>query len=645
MADFNLSDPLIGQVLDGYRVHSVLGRGGMGIVYEAEDEELARTVALKMIDPQLARDDSFVRRFRSEARTLARIDSPYIVEVHALRSTPQGLFIVMEYVDGGTVGDLLENGPIPWPQALPIIEQMLLAFEAAHGAGVIHRDIKPGNVMLTREGRVKVTDFGLAKQFVGAGDSLATRTQGIAGTLLYMSPEQVKGQRDLDHRSDLYASGMTAYQMLTGRLPIERDSGEFAIMRSIVEETLPPPSTFNSRLPSEIDRIIMHALEKSPEDRFQSAREMREAFEKFRTGGATAIRDGYEEEPTVPDRALRAVTAATTIVEAGTPAYSPPPPRYDHRPRTPDESPNAPKPLPPLRKPWGLYGSIVAIVVVLSLLVVVIVTMWPFAPDNKENADNNSGITETGDQDTFTGGGGELSNDNGNLENGLTGPTGQSTSSTGYITVNTEPSDAVIYIGGQQAISGTEVSMPAGPVEVRVERSGYTPWRQSVTVAAGESISVRATLAEAVAAVGRLVLNAPAGGTVSAGGGPQRGRISVEVPAGQRSVTFNHPQYGAWTTNVTIRAGQMRELTAYFEKQVNVGVSDVSGGNVMSAAIWVDGTSEYFAPKQLTLGPGRHTITVTKEGYDVLDSPKEVIVRQSLEASEPERLVFRIRKQ
>ena len=151
----------IGQEIDGYKIRGVLGRGGMGVVYEAEDVALSRAVALKAINPGLTEDAQFIRRFQTEARVLAKVNSPYIVGVHALRQTDLGLFIVMEFVEGGTLADRLDEGLMPLAEALKIIRQMILAFEHAHKAGVIHRDIKPANIMLTTGGVVKVTDFGL----------------------------------------------------------------------------------------------------------------------------------------------------------------------------------------------------------------------------------------------------------------------------------------------------------------------------------------------------------------------------------------------------------------------------------------------------------------------------------------------------
>ncbi|WP_119841633.1 serine/threonine protein kinase [Salinibacter ruber] len=275
-----MSDSVIGTEVDGYRIQEVLGRGGMGVVYKAEDVALSRDVALKRIDPSLANDEAFLRRFRSEARALARIDSPYIVGVHALRQTEIGLLIVMEYVDGGTLKDLINQGPMDWTQALPLITQMLTALEHAHGAEVIHRDIKPRNILLSAEGTVKVTDFGLAKVYRGDADE--TVTQGVHGTLNYMSPEQVQGGSDLDPRSDLYSLGMTIYEMLAGDLPFDDDASEFTKMRMIVEEELPRPDELRPQVPDGLSALVMKALEKRPDDRFQSAEVMRESFEAFK---------------------------------------------------------------------------------------------------------------------------------------------------------------------------------------------------------------------------------------------------------------------------------------------------------------------------------------------------------------------------
>lgn len=268
------ADPLLGARVGEYHIQRVLGRGGMGVVYQAEDTALGIPVALKSITAGMTTDAAFVRRFRTEARAMARVASPHIVRVMALRETEHGLFIVMEYVDGGSLHDRMAGGPMAWETLWPLLRQMLLGLEAAHTVGVVHRDIKPRNVLLTTDDTVKLTDFGLAR----LSDSDATRTQAVAGTLAYMSPEQVRSLPTLDHRSDLFSLGLTAYEALVGRLPFDRDGGDFTMMRAIVEESFPPPTDFSDRVTASVAAALMRSLEKDPAMRYQSAAEMREAL-------------------------------------------------------------------------------------------------------------------------------------------------------------------------------------------------------------------------------------------------------------------------------------------------------------------------------------------------------------------------------
>ena len=285
-------DPLVGQEVDGYRILGVLGRGGMGIVYKAENQSLGRMVALKVIAPDLAQNEEFLKRFRREARALAQLYHPHIVLIFALRQADLGLYIAMEYVEGQTLADHLQtHSPIAWPQALPLIKQLLSALDYAHERGIIHRDLKPRNIMLTEQGEVKVMDFGLAKM-LGQGSGETTVTGARGGTLCYMSPEQARGLKNVDHRSDLFSLGLTLYEVLAGRLPFRKDDSDFIILKAIVEKRFPSPDTFNRTLPRPLSKIIMKALEKNPAKRYQSAGEMLAAIEAF---------EKQEQEPTTLD--------------------------------------------------------------------------------------------------------------------------------------------------------------------------------------------------------------------------------------------------------------------------------------------------------------------------------------------------------
>ncbi|MBN2367175.1 MAG: serine/threonine protein kinase [Calditrichaeota bacterium] len=280
-------ESLIGKIIDGYRILEVVGRGGMGVVYKALDTSLDKVVALKMIDPVLARDENFLKRFKTEARALARLENPNIVTVHALRDTEFGVFMVMEYVQAKTISDWIrEKGPFDWKDSVEISKQLLNAVGHAHKVGVIHRDIKPSNILLCQDFRVKVTDFGLAKVIRQHGPS-STVTQMRAGTLYYMSPEQIKGLKNVDFRSDIYSLGMTIYEMLAGRVPFEKTESDFSIQKMIVEGQIPSPQKFNSDIPRSLVKIISKAIDKDPQKRYQSAEEMMEQIQKIEVSPVT----------------------------------------------------------------------------------------------------------------------------------------------------------------------------------------------------------------------------------------------------------------------------------------------------------------------------------------------------------------------
>ncbi|NBB85877.1 MAG: protein kinase [Bacteroidetes bacterium] len=274
-----MKDSFVGQEIDGYRIQEVLGQGGMGVVYKAENMSLNRIEALKVITPLLVQDAQFLRRFKREAQALARIHHPNIVTVYTLRHAEVGYYLTMEYVEGHTLADrLVEGRGMDWDEALPIVKQLLAAFDFAHRRGIIHRDIKPRNIMLTTEQVVKVMDFGLAK-FYQQHD--VTRTQGVSGTLCYMSPEQVKGHQNLDQRSDIFSLGMTLYEVLSGCLPFDKNDSQFNIQRSIVEDEFPALHRLKEGIPARLSAVVMKAIHKEPAQRYQYARDMLAAVEAF----------------------------------------------------------------------------------------------------------------------------------------------------------------------------------------------------------------------------------------------------------------------------------------------------------------------------------------------------------------------------
>ncbi|MGH7496382.1 MAG: protein kinase domain-containing protein [bacterium] len=310
-----MESPLIGKVIDNYRILEMLGKGGMGLVYKAMDINTEKIVALKMMDPLLAHDEVFLKRFRQEAKALAKSENRHIVNIFALRETEAGLLLVMEYVQGPTLEQwITQNGAMPYRQALPIMKQLITAIGYAHRSGVIHRDLKSNNVMITSEGEVKVADFGLAKI---ARSGSTTRTLSTGGTLHYMSPEQVQELPNIDHRSDIYSLGMTCYEMLAGRTPFQKNQSDLAIGNAIVREKFPPPHHFQHDVPPSLSRIVMKAIEKEQARRFQSAEEMLSTIDEFEQKLLLPQPQSSAPPATIKKNILLAAVAALVIVSAG----------------------------------------------------------------------------------------------------------------------------------------------------------------------------------------------------------------------------------------------------------------------------------------------------------------------------------------
>ncbi|HRY08634.1 MAG: Stk1 family PASTA domain-containing Ser/Thr kinase [Actinobacteria bacterium] len=307
---------------DRYELGDTLGRGGMAEVFEGQDLRLNRRVAVKVLRPDLARDPAFQSRFRREAQSAASLNDPNIVAVYdtgedVLDGGGEHVmvpYIVMEYVDGHTLRELMSSGRRLLPErSLEIMAGVLSALDYSHAHGIIHRDIKPGNVMLNRNGDVKVMDFGIAR---AVADAQATMTQGnaVMGTAQYLSPEQARGEV-VDARSDLYSAGCLFYELLTGRPPFQGESA-VSVAYQHVSETPVPPSQVDPAVPSALDPMVLKSLAKNPEDRYQSANEFKADVERAMaglpvTGTIPTLR------ATVP---ATANTAAMQPVPAGDPA-------------------------------------------------------------------------------------------------------------------------------------------------------------------------------------------------------------------------------------------------------------------------------------------------------------------------------------
>lgn len=272
-------DKYIGKRLDGrYEIHELLGVGGMAYVYKAYDNIEKRWVAIKILKEELAGNSDFLRRFRNESKAIAVLSHPNIVKVYDVSFGDRIQYIVMEYIDGITLKQYIEQqGEIKWREALYFTVQILRALQHAHEKGIIHRDIKPQNIMLLEDGTIKVTDFGIAR-FSQA--ETQTMTDKAIGSVHYIAPEQARGGY-INDKADIYSVGVMLYEMLTGQLPFVADNAvSVAIMQMQAEPT--PPSRINPSIPKGLEEITMHAMEKNPAQRFPSAADMLEDVERFR---------------------------------------------------------------------------------------------------------------------------------------------------------------------------------------------------------------------------------------------------------------------------------------------------------------------------------------------------------------------------
>jgi serine/threonine-protein kinase len=328
-------DPLIGTILDGrYRIERKLGTGGMASVYLAEDQELGRRVAIKLLDERHAQDEQFIERFRREAESAAGLSHPNVVSIYDRGEAGGTYYIAMEYLEGKTLKELLvSRGPTPVRVAIDYTRQILSALDFAHRNGIVHRDIKPHNVVVAPDGRLKVTDFGIAR----SGSSQMTEAGSIIGTAQYLSPEQAQG-KPVHPSSDLYSVGVVLYEMLTGTVPFTADTAlEIAIKHL---NTVPePPSEKRppgiGEVPHELDLVVLRALAKDSEDRYRTAREMDADLGRVAQGLPVAHETEEAATAVLSGAGLEAATQVVPTASRGAGTRLPPPYYGGARPRRP----------------------------------------------------------------------------------------------------------------------------------------------------------------------------------------------------------------------------------------------------------------------------------------------------------------------
>jgi eukaryotic-like serine/threonine-protein kinase len=353
-----VSDSLIDTLFDGrYRIQRKLGAGGMADVYLAEDQELGRRVAIKILNDRHANDDQFIERFRREAKNAAALNHPSIVSIYDRGEAEDTYYIAMEFLDGRTLKELIvSRGAAPVNVAIEYARQILSALRFAHRHGIVHRDIKPHNVLVDSEGRVKVTDFGIAR----AGTSQMTETGSIVGTAQYLSPEQARGG-EIDPRSDLYSLGVVLYELLTGKTPFDGETPVEIAMKHLSNPPQ-PPSKLRSDIPPELDQVVMRALAKNPDDRYQNAEEMEADLERVARGRPVAATTAATQVMRAAPPAAAAATAATMIATRPGAGEIPPPVIVDEE----DEERGGPeRPL----WPWLVAAGFVIVAIIAGFFV------------------------------------------------------------------------------------------------------------------------------------------------------------------------------------------------------------------------------------------------------------------------------------
>ena len=363
-------DQYIGKMLDNrYEILERIGTGGMAVVYKAKCHRLNRLVAIKILKSDLAQNEEFRRRFNAESQAVAQLSHPNIVSVYDVSRGGDTEYIVMELIDGITLKQYMEKrGQLNWRESLHFITQIMRGLSHAHSRGIIHRDIKPQNIMVLRDGSVKVADFGIAC----LADSAQTLTQEALGSVHYISPEQARGDRP-DARSDIYSSGVVLYEMLTGRLPFE---GESAVSVAIQHLSSIPlaPREINPDIPEQLELICMKAMAPDLEHRYQSADAMIADLEAFRKNPEVEMKfdlsDLRPEENDEPTRTIRTMPSHTVTIPVHQPERN-----YPRRERDEDEEPR--------RAGSGKRGVLVGAVTVAAVAVVIVLfktILGSFAP-------------------------------------------------------------------------------------------------------------------------------------------------------------------------------------------------------------------------------------------------------------------------
>ena len=554
---------MIGKTISHYKIVEHLGGGGMGIVYKAEDIKLKRTVALKFLSSELSKNEEAKNRFMHEAQAASALDHPRIGTIYEIDETDDGhLFIAMAYYEGETLTKKMERGPGPVPleEALNLVIQIANGLAVAHEKGIVHRDIKPSNIMITKEGFVKIVDFGLAKL---AGATKITKTGKTMGTPNYMSPEQVKGL-EVDHCSDIWSLGVILYELLAQKPPFEEDY-EMAVLYSIVNEEPVSISQIMPEVPQELEHIINKALKKDVKDRYASMQELLEALGRiqhrlFSESQSTTTAASLQETVALDEQLLTKGKSVTRTIPAG-----------DENRTLAISSIDKKKKPPSSKKPY------LKIIVPVALVLILVVS---FGINYFNDAKNDGSI---------------------------------------YLTSN--PEGAQISLNDKP--TGMRTPHLLGPLNpgrynVALSLEGFERWTKELRVTRNHTFAEAVQLSLKQPLMGQLrVESNPSSAAISVDledSGKKTPALLENVTIGPHTIQLKKESFQTFEQLITISEKEVTEISATLSRAV--GSLSVAS-KPSSAKIYLDGNfTGKTAPAKLdSIDTGTHNIQLKKEGY------------------------------
>lgn len=634
---------MLGQTISHYKIIEKLGAGGMGEVYLADDKKLKRKVALKFLPERLISDPDLKARFNREAQATAALSHPNIATIYAIEEIDDKMFIVMQYIAGESLSDLISKGPISIDKALEITIQICQGLSKAHGAGVVHRDIKPANILIDNDGKVKIVDFGLAKL---EGVTKLTEKGTTMGTPRYMSPEQIKGHK-IDQRTDIFSVGVVFYELLSGMVPFDAEEPH-ALYYLIINEKPKPLSNNTSGATKELQLIIDKALEKNPKKRYQNINTLLQAVEnqvKIHPRFSPTVTFKKLKTWSIKPTKYRVIIALSSLVLLliisiilapkflqNTESNLPSTEKADL-----GESEN-PNQITPLLNEDSLRTK--SPLIDIGRLRITSVpsgaSIWlngklvggtPFEENEIKTSTYNLLIRLAGYQD-FTRSlnvrEGELTSEMVNL-----------TPLLGTIEVTSEPSGATILLDGQNVgTTPKNQKVKPGTREIVLQKTGFANFTTSVKVESGKVRNVNHRLN---ALVGQLqVLVRPYGSIFLDGELKKENAISPfkeSLNVDNYILKAVHPDLGTWEKTVQIKSNKLTNVRIDFNKfaKVTVLCNDPSG-RFVSAEIFVDGKSiGRSTPKETQLRIGKHTVEVRREGFVLVGNPKVINLEEGMQ--------------